>query len=276
MASVTPSVRMEQPMAKESMENLHKRQYASTLITIMSLITCVLCFIPIYAPYYEEGSIPAVDDYAYFTGFLQVPIFNEAGISTIVIVILPGLDILMDILPSSLFSSVSSYDMKQLEKEGSGMTKLEHFLYIMGMICMSSSVWPSVTNSTNALNLYICFENCSTILTSCPLLSFVVRRSSTWSPIMCVLLSFLICCGPFVSSLALCFDPTSALVAQMNMSSSIIICISTGLYLINTLWTLYKSFQWEKVTLTPVLTLISLYRNPTKIWFNPFITQHNS
>ena len=269
MASVTSAVLMEQPMRRETMENLHMRQYASTLITIMSLITCVLCFIPIYAPY-EEGSIPAVDDYAYFTGFLQVPIFNQAGISMLVIVILPGLDILMDILPSSLFSSLSSYDMKQLEKEASGMTKLEHFLYIIGMICMSSSAWPSVTNSTDALNLYVCFQNCGTILTSCPLLSFVVRRSSTWSPIMCVLLSFLICCGPFVSSLALCFDPTSTLVAHMILSSSIIICISAGLYLINTLWTLYKSFQWEKVP--PALVLyISLYRNPTIIRLNSSI-----
>ena len=258
------SVRLEREIIDSKLD-LHKRQYASTLITFMSLITCVLCFIPIYAPY--EGSIRAVDDYAYFTGFLHVPIYEQAGISVLLIAVLPGLDIFMDILPSSLFSSITWYDMKHLEKEGSGMTKLEHFLFIIGMIFASSSAWPSVTNSTNALNLYICFENCSTILTSCPLLSFVVRRSSTWSPIMCPLLSFLICCGPFVSSLALCFDPTSALVAQMNMSSSIIICISTGLYLINTLWTLYKSFQWEKVTLTPVLN-ISLHRNPTIIRLN--------
>lgn len=271
MASVAASTEQHQPMSTTATDNLlNKRYHASTLIIIMSLVTCVLCFIPIYAPY--EGSIRAVDDYAYFTGFQHVPIFEQAGISFLFIAVLPGLDILMDFLPSSLFSSMTWYDMKQLKKERSGMTKLEHFLFVIGVICMSSSAWPSVINSNNALNLYLCFQNCCTILTSCSLLSFVLRRSRTWSPIMCLLLSFLICLGPFLSSLSLCFDPTSKLSAQMNLSCNIIICISTGLYLINALWTLYKSFQWEKVV--ALLSVLIFVYIPTLS--NLFITQRTS
>ena len=129
------------------------------------------------------------------------------------------------------------------------------------MICMSSSSWASVIHSHSVLNLYLCFKNCSTILTSCPLLSFLARRTSTWSPLTCIFITFLVCFGPFLNSLSLCFDQMSAMVSLMNLSCNIIVCIATGLFLINTLWTLYKSIQWEQVT-DPPHSCLSLYINP--------------
>ena len=238
-------VRLDRKEPKKNEEEKKKRKRASLIITIISLVACISCFLPLYAPY--EGGDPT-DDYAYLTGFLDVPIFNQAAISLLVIVMIPGIDILMDMLPSSLFSSIAWYDMKlhMVGNEVSGMTKVEHFLFIIGMICMSSSSWKSVTDSDDTLELYVCFQNCSTILTSCPLLSFLVRRSSTWSPFMCIFITLLVSFGPFLSSLSLCFEPTSVLVAHMNVSSHVIIILSAGLCLLNTLWSLYKSLQWEQ------------------------------
>ena len=226
-----------------------KRQHASTVIIIMCLVTCILCFIPMYAPYHGQNSTNdhGSDDYAYLTGYLNIPIFNQASISALVIVVIPALDILLDNVPSFLLSLITWYDVKLLPKEVSGMTKIEHCLFIIGMFCVASSLSAYVTTSSNALTLYFCFENCSTSLTTCPLISFVVRRTDTWSPAMCIIIALLVCCSSFLSSLSLCFDPTSVIVAQMNLSCNIILSISTCLFFINTLWSLIKSIQWEQV-----------------------------
>jgi hypothetical protein len=172
--------------------------------------------------------------------------------------LLPGIDIIMDNIPSFFKAPFTSNDEKRLPKDNPfssiRMTETEWLFFLIGMLCMSSSVFDAVLKSPDRITIYLCFENCSTILTICPLLSFLCRRASTWTPLRCMGITGVVCLASFLSSVLVCFDPASTAYTSLGVSSSCLVDCAAGLYLLVSLLSMYNTWVWERQQLVETAT----------------------
>jgi len=150
------------------------------------------------------------DDYAYISSYNSIPLFNQAAISPLMICVLPAMDVLIDLLPVNWFffaerTVVDSKDMPDVVR----LTAQERVLFIIGLLSMSEVVFPAVVNSGNQANIFFCFENVSTIFTILPIISFLCRTSSAFTPLNSFLISLLVCIGSLISSCAITLPATS-------------------------------------------------------------------
>ena len=228
-----------------------------------SCLIAVLCFIPLFAPYNAPPAPTAAptdsannvatmhDDYSYLVSYYHIPIFNLAGISPLIIALLPAIDMILDVLPLWLTSPFTSYEeerVRQDQTQALSVPKLSRqcrAMFIVGIISLSVSIYPALQQASNATTMYLSFENVSTVFTICPLISFATRHATSWAPWKSVVVVSLVQAASFISSLALCLDPTSATVTRMNTAACSLVDIAAGLFVVNNLYALGQTAQWE-------------------------------
>jgi hypothetical protein len=248
-----------------------------SFINIVTIIVAILCFIPVYK--YSSSSnanadqpIPSsnstvmsefnttsslVDDYYdnyYIVSFDQIPFFREATISTLIITLPSALDALLDMIPEVvvvfIFGEEYHSRVKNIDDPIFHLTLPEKLLYLVGVACLSTICFNPVLNysATTSIysattTLYVCFQNASTVLLLCPVLSFLTRCCPTWTPIRTLVFVTIICTAAMLSSFVSLVDPTSQTAANMSFATNVLFCICSGLYFcmmvlsaVNTFW----------------------------------------
>ena len=215
----------------------------ANLILIVGIFFGIACLMPlITAP--TPDSMPtsssnnataiATDDYTYISSYNSIPLFNQAAISPLMICVLPAMDVLIDLLPVHWFffterTVVDSKDMPDVVR----LTVQERVLFIIGLLCMSEVVFPAVVHSGNQANIFFCFENVSTILTILPIISFLCRTSSVFTPTNTIIISLIVCIGSLISSCGIVFPATATTeIAFLSKVVCVLMDIAAGLFFI--------------------------------------------
>ena len=244
------------------MEDREARTACANYIVLSSVLVAVLCFIPLFAPYTppattdDAATKTTTDDYMYLISFQGIQIFNYAGMAPLIIALLPAMDMALDVLPLWLTSPFTAYDEKRVRQDQyhhlnvPALRRHCRAMFIVGMICMSTSTFKSLQEASNGVIIFQCFENVSAVFQICPLLAFTTRNASTWAPWKAFLVATLVQFAAFVSSLTLCFDPASATAARLAIAAASIIVASAGLFVLNGLYALVTTIQWEWANLS--------------------------
>ena len=194
----------------------------------------------------------ATDDYAYISSYNTIPLFNQAAISPLMICVLPAMDVLIDLLPGHWFffterTVVDSKDMPDVVR----LTVQERVLFIIGLLAMSEVVFPAVVHSGNQANIFFCFENVSTIFTILPIISFLCRTSSVFTPLNTILISLIVCIGSLISSCGIIFPATAT--NEITLLSTVVCGLmdtAAGLFFIICCISMTKYFMQAKPRLS--------------------------
>ena len=240
----------------------------------MAITFAIFCFIPVFmitpsdATSYSDAaanitgnstlgnstlSASAGDDYYYYN-YYQVLAQNsfsvEAAISTLIITLPSALDMFLDMIPSSVVSFIFMEDQRlnqstATEKVVYHLSALEKILFIIGLTCFATLTFESVINYAYMSTLYSGFLNANTILTVCPILSFLSRCSSTWTPLRCIFISFLVCMACFVSMLVGVVTDVSTK-TTLALVCNVIITISCGFYFLVCVFAFLNTFWFKQ------------------------------
>ena len=243
-------------------KRIEQKKWAN-LILIMGIFFSIACLMPlITAPIPSKSSTTLntnnstanviTDDYAYISSYNSIPLFNQAAISPLMICVLPAMDLLIDLLPVHwLFFAertvVDSKDMPDVVR----LTAQERVLFIFGLLSMSEVVFPAVVNSGNQANIFFCFENVSTILTILPIISFLCRTSSVFTPLNTILISLIVCIGSLISSYGITIPATST--KQIALVSTVVCGMmdtAAGLFFISCCISMTKYFMQARPRLS--------------------------
>jgi hypothetical protein len=149
---------------------------------------------------------------------------------------------LLDMVPSSLVSIVFAVD-ERLKQKPAGtvvfhLTHLEKFLFIIGSICFATIAFKPVAENEYSGLIYNAFLNASTMLTICPLLSYLSRCSPTWTPLRCIIIELLSCLGCLLSAL-------SGIINNPNLgvACNVLITVSCGFFFVLSLLSAWDTFR---------------------------------
>ena len=226
-----------------SRSGIDKKKWAN-LILIMGIFFSIACLMPLITapvasprPIFDAYNTTeiidlATDDYAYITSANNFPLFNQAAIASLCL--LPTMDIFIDLLPVHWFfyaerTVVDNKDMPNVIR----LTAQERALFIIGLLAMSEVVFKSVVHQENRLNIFTCCENVSTIFTVLPIISFLCRTSSIFTPINTILISLLVCIGSLLSSCITLYPSTATNeINFLNAVTSGLMDAAAGLFFI--------------------------------------------
>jgi hypothetical protein len=234
------------------------------------IIVAILCFVPVYqhtassnATFNQSNSAsnsttgqPADDYYDnyYIVSFDQIPIFREATISTLIITLPSAMDAVLDMIPDAIVVCIFGEEYHSRAKNNTDpvfhLTLPEKWLYLVGVVCLSTICFDPVLNysATTSVysattNLFACFQNASTVLMLCPVLSFLTRCCPTFTPIRSLFLVALICTATLLNVFAWLVEKTSLTAANMFFATNVLFSICSGLYFcmmilsaVNTFW----------------------------------------
>jgi hypothetical protein len=176
--------------------------------------------------------------------------------SALIITLPSALDLLIDMIPNAVVSYVFSEDARPRGKQSNTLlfhlTIFEKWMYIVGVICLSTITFDPVLNYSGTTGvfsatttLYVCFQNASTILLLNPVLSFLTRCCPTWTPLRSLFLAVLICTASLLSSSIGFLDPTSQTALNMAFACNVILCICSGLYFCMIILCLVNTFYYR-------------------------------
>lgn len=235
---------------------LFLRRYGHNIILSLASLFYILSFIPLYSPKLQKFSN---DD---FTGnSTQNCFYFEGAIAPLIVSLLPGVDLLLDLLApftensySKLFNEnqkdpLDSNDTSALTAKTTRLSKAERILYWVGLISASVSVFPVYrsTSPYRANLIYNAFSlNGNLLLTISPILSFLCRSSTTWTPLITIFICLCLCTASALSTAALTVQQSGPLFDNLNNASASFITIACTVYFSTYLTTAYLTYQWFK------------------------------
>ena len=220
------------------------------IILIISAIFSVFSFIPTMFNFQKISAVTAVTDD--FNASLLNDNFKilQVSYASLVVCILPGLDYLLDAVPISLFeSNILSSKKESSISTGVRMSKIEKGLFFLGVLSYSIVFIPSFqklssSSPADAGKLFLGFENMSTILTICPIMSLLYRVSTTWNATFAVSISLSICFTSFFSSLSAIFPRESTTYENIFIAAGVCMNIATLIYFVACGLFLYRTIKW--------------------------------
>ena len=170
------------------------------------------------------------------------------------LVLLPAADLLMDRAPEIFLTPYHDSRVFKMRRhdDGKGLSEAERGMFMVGLFFTSMVVYSSKPTSISRDHmedvalLFESFSNVSTILTISPLISFLTRRATSIHPIVVALIAVLVNIGSFLNALSYCFDPTSALAANLVKAAGGLILGAGALYVLLCLWCLVGNALWER------------------------------
>ena len=215
-------------------------------ILIMSIVFSVLCFIPMFN--FQYTSIG--DDYT--ANFNSNPTILQVSYASLIICILPGLDLLMDIVPSIIFFEFKYNASENLSPISTAvrLSKIEKLLFLVGVLSYSVVIYApfqnlNLTSPSGAGNIFLGFENVSTILTICPIMSLLYRVSTVWTSSITLSVSFCTCMSSLLSSVCALYPTDTQTYDTIFISSCILINVATFIYTVACCLSLYSTFKWH-------------------------------
>lgn len=219
------------------------------LILSMSIVFSVLCFIPTLN--FDYSSIG--DDYT--ASFNSNPTILQVSFASLIICILPGLDLLMDIVPSIAFLKSKFGENLSPISTAVRLSKMEKLLFLLGVLCYSVIIYSpfqnlNLTSPSAAATIFQCFENVSTIFTVCPIVSLLFRVSTVWNSYIALSITFCTCMSCLFGSLCALYSTDTQTYNIIFILSCVLINLATFIYIMACCLSLYSTYKWHlsKVT----------------------------
>ena len=214
-------------------------------ILFISAVFSVFCFIPMFN---IRNYSATVDDYN--SSLSDNSKILQVSYASLLVCILPGLDYILDLVPISLIGDKILIS----EKESSistavRMSKIEKLFFFLGVLSYSAVVFPpfqkySALYPADAGKLFLGFENMSTILTICPIMSLLYRVSTTWNATFAVSISLSICLTSFFSSLSEIYPLGSTTRGHLFITAGVCMNIGTLIYFVVCGLSTYRTIKW--------------------------------
>lgn len=236
--------------------SLFLRQYGHNIILSLASLFYILSFIPLYSPTLQKYTN---DDFAGHS--TQNCFYFEGAISPLMVGILPAVDLLLDFLApftdnsySKLFNPnqtdpLDANNASALAAKTTRLSKSERLLYWVGLVSASVSVFPVYrsTSPYRASLLYNSFTlNGNMLLTISPILSFLCRSSTTWTPLLTIAICLCLCIASALSTAAVTVPQSGPLFDNLTTASSLFMTFACALYFSTWLVTGYLSYNWFK------------------------------
>ena len=214
-------------MVHEKYQSLHLP--TNNWILLISLVFSILCFVTIII---NHNCTSVGDDY---TANFSNSIILEASSASIVICVLPGLDLLLDILldavPTGKSKHASNNEVSTISV-AIKLTNTEKFLFIIGVMSYSITIYSPFQelNSKSpavAGNIFVSIGNVSAILTICPIMSLLYRVSTTWNSFTVMSISLMTCMSSFASSVCALYPSGSTANYALFLAASVLINLAT-------------------------------------------------
>ena len=214
----------------------------STVQLGVSVVFSILCFVPLY--HYRTHNIvdsfAGDDDQYYFTSFNKDPFFVAAESATLMISVIPALDLLIDLVPLTWFF-LGEREMANANKVNViRMRLVERALFICGLVACSVGSFPGVRESGIQVEIFLCAENIGTILTIVPVIAFLCRCSTVCTPICTTLISTIVCTASLLSSVALVIDEGPA--ETVGVACCVLVDIAAGLFFLMVCMSLWQGW----------------------------------
>eukprot|EP01036_Dinobryon_divergens_P041715 gene41715-55327_t len=130
------------------------------IILVLSVIFSVLCLIPTFN--FTQTSV--TDDYT--ASFNSNTTLLQASFASLIICLLPGLDLFLDIIPASILkdTNLQLFDNTASASTAVRLNHIEKFLFLLGVLSYSVAVYPSFQDLNSlspaeAGNVFVGFEN---------------------------------------------------------------------------------------------------------------------
>ena len=220
--------------------------------------TTLLCFIPVlvhHSPTIAPTTVLAVDtnsttialtdDYNYFHTYEKSYLFAQGSIFPLAIMLIPGIDLLLDSMPAFIASPWYDDRWLKLKYEApKGLSAFERFLFIVGALWTSTVLYQG---DAHGAILFESFSNCATILTVGPVLSFLARRATSVHPFVSAAVAMCISVGCFCSALSYSFSSSSTEYRNLTTSATVFIISAASMFFALCLYCLVVSLRWEAV-----------------------------
>lgn len=216
-------------------------------ILIISAIFSVFSFIPTMFNFQKISIVTDDFNSSLLNDNLKI---LQVSYASLVVCILPGLDYLLDVVPISLLEgNILSSKKESSISTGVRMSKIEKGLFFLGVLSYSIVFFPSFqklssSSPADAGKLFLGFENMSTILTICPIMSLLYRVSTTWNATFAVSISLSICFTSFFSSLSAIFPLGSTTYENIFIAAGVCMNIGTLIYSVACGLSLYRTIKW--------------------------------
>ena len=208
----------------------------------MSIVFSVLCFIQMFNFNYTSVGDDYTASFNSSTSILQV------SFASLIICILPGLDLLMDIIPA-LFLTTEIVASENLSSKSTAvrLCKAEKLLFLLGVLSYSVVIYSpfqdlNISSSSAAANIFLGFENVSTILTICPIMSLLNRVSPVWNSYITISISFFTCVSSILSSICALYPTTSDSYHIIFVTSCLLMNLATVIYFIACCMSAYSTY----------------------------------
>jgi hypothetical protein len=223
------------------------RAETSLLICILSFCCAFICLLPLY--YRPAGSeaneVGEVDDYIF--NFEKDPSFRQATLSCLIITIPSFLDLTLDLIPSTINNWLVAED-RHLRSERLSMRNAFHMnliekgLFVIGVAGLAAiSIHPWSTDFPPTA-LFICFSNFNTVLTICPILSFLTRCAPSWNPIVTLFMASLVGAAGILSSYTFTLPADNPRMSTLLYAANISFNVSSSVYVLMCLLSLFNTF----------------------------------
>ena len=228
---------------------------------IIILLACVFFFLS-FIPFFSSSFLKFINDD--FAGHrTENCIYLESTISPLMVALLPGVDLLLDLLApltsmsySKLFESSSQEldpqelaDANVLAAKTTRLSKIERIVFWVGVLSASLSVFPVYQNASpyRAYLLYSGFSlNGNMLFTICPILSFLCRSSTTWTPTITISITLCLCAASSLATADLTVFPSGVLYDNLVLASASFMTIACAIYFITWIYSAYLTYLWFK------------------------------
>ena len=189
------------------------------------------------------------DYYLNLEDYGHSPYLRQAAVACLIICIIPGVDTLIDVLPPSVTKALFLEEKRLTKGHNQAaniirLTLAERVMFIAGILCLSILCYPAVLDSGEYRDLFGGgFSNSNTILTTCPILSFLGRTSEIWTPPITLGIGLLVCVASFMNAVILCLESESIESASLTRAQSSIMIIAAGCFVLVSLYSAWRTVR---------------------------------
>lgn len=230
------------------------RKYGHNMILGMAALTFIFQFFPLFSPTFQSN---VNDDYAYNDQLSYL--FILGNMALLMVCILPGIDLVLDVLAPFTSSSYSAYfrpqvaekakeEASELAAKTTRLSKVERAMFLIGVMSSAVSIFPAYnnTNPKEGYFLYNAFENNNSVFTLLPILSFLCRSTTTWTPLLTLTIAACVCISDLTSTMAYIYIYQSQLFINLTTVSPAMMLLASSLYVTTMFASAYNTYVWHK------------------------------
>lgn len=228
------------------------RKHGHNLILLMATVTFIFQFFPLFSPDFQSN---VNDDYAYNDTFSYL--FILGNMALLMVCILPGIDLILDCLAPFTSSSYSAYfrpqvaekakdEANELAAKTTRLSKIERAMFLIGVMCSAISIFPAYNNASpkQGYFLYNAFENNNSVFTLLPIVSFLCRSTTTWTPLITLTISACVCISDLTSTMAYIYIYQSPEFNNLVHVSPIMMLLASSIYVVTMFASAYNTYVW--------------------------------